>query len=101
MGLIFLFITRLGDGCDAVGFLIAVYIAIYFLGKGKIAECIENTLQSLDLSVIINNSGAFAQAVALFEFCRGQATDAHLNNYKGLLEEVRKRERFNLGFHNY
>ncbi|KJD43170.1 hypothetical protein [Paenibacillus terrae] len=77
------------------------YLSIYFLGKGKIAECIENTLQSLDLSVIINNSGAFAQAVALFELCRGQATDAHLNNYKGLLEEVRKRERFNLGFHNY
>ncbi|MGP0575695.1 DNA-binding protein [Paenibacillus peoriae] len=77
------------------------YSSIYFLKQDKVNVSIANALQSLELSVIINNSSAFAQIVALFEFCRDKATDTQLNDYKSLLEEVRKYEKFTIGRLNH
>ncbi len=72
------------------------HLSLYYLDKGLSDQCIQNTLQSLNLSVTINNSSMFAQGVALFELCREQATEGQLNCYKKILEEVRVHERLNL-----
>ncbi|WP_068496493.1 helix-turn-helix domain-containing protein [Paenibacillus kribbensis] len=76
-------------------------LAIYLLRNGQIRDVADNILKMLEATILLNNSSLFIQGISLFESCKDQVSEFQRNEYRNLLEMVKKNESFDLSHRNY
>ncbi|MEW4372024.1 DNA-binding protein [Paenibacillus kandeliae] len=68
-------------------------LAIYHYKKSSYGEAIDNTIESLRLSIKISNKSKILDRILIFEQLRKFATDEHLNHYNTIIEEATANEK--------
>lgn len=68
-------------------------LAIYYVKKSDYQKSLDNALQALELSHMLNNDGDFKLCTALFETFRDFATCEQQEKYKKILEGVFENEK--------
>lgn len=71
-------------------------IAIYFTNGKKYNKGVDYIIQSLELSIKLNNGMDFINCVTLFETVRDHATHDQQNKYRNLIKEVRMSEKITI-----